>query len=72
MNQSSALSLWVPSIAGGLIGLFVGDMVAEVRPNSKTWQIVSKVTGLVVGATLGTALSPNPQAPIYASSIATF
>jgi hypothetical protein len=70
--QPSALALWVPSIAGGLVGLFVGDLVAEVKPDSKTWAIVSKITGLVVGATLGTMLSPNPQAPIYASSIATF
>ena len=46
--------------------------MSEVRPDSKTWAIMSKITGLVVGATLGTMLSPNPQAPIYASSIATF
>jgi uncharacterized membrane protein YeaQ/YmgE (transglycosylase-associated protein family) len=71
MSQS-ALSLWVPSIAGGLVGLFVGDIVSEVRPNSRAWGVVSKVTGLVVGATVGTLLSPNTAAPTYAASISTF
>jgi hypothetical protein len=69
----SPLALWVPSIAGGLIGLFVGDIVAEVRPQSKTWAVVSKVTGLVVGATVGTMLTPqNPVAATYAADISTF
>jgi hypothetical protein len=72
-NSPSALALWVPSIAGGLIGLFVGDLVAEVHPNSRSWGVISKITGLVVGATAGTLLTPNSTAvPAYAATIATF
>ena len=72
-QKPSALALWVPSIAGGLIGLFVGDLVSEVRPGDRSWGVISKITGLVVGATVGTLLTPsNPTVPAYAATIATF
>jgi hypothetical protein len=69
-----SLSVWIPSLAGGLAGLFVGDLVSSMHPTDKSWQIVSKVTGLMVGVTVGAMLTPsqNPTVPAYAGVIATF
>ena len=68
-----SLSVWIPSLAGGLVGLFVGDMVSSMRPRSRDWQLVSKATGLIVGVTVGAMLTPEQNAastPNYAGTFA--
>lgn len=72
MSQNAMLTVWGPSLAGGLIGWFVGDLVSDMRPNSKYWGLVSKVSGLIAGVTVGSLLTPNPQAQAYAGAISTF